>query len=110
MKNKLRLLAAMLIAGGTMFAQSRPFVNNGAAGYGSGSNSFRTAATYQQRDDSGYRANSGYRNNNAFRNDSAYRSDDRGYNNDRRNDRRFDNRFDNRWQTRGRVYVDDCRR
>jgi hypothetical protein len=104
MKTKLRLLAAVLIAGGTMFAQSRPFVNNGAAGYGSGSNSFRTATTYQQRDDNAHR------NNNAFRNDNAYRSDDRGYNNDRRNDRRSDNRFDNRWQTRGRVFVDDCRR
>jgi hypothetical protein len=96
MKSKLRLLAAVLVAGGTMFAaQSRPFVGNGAAGYGSGSTSSRTVS---------------YRNDD--RRVSFDRSDrnDRGFNNDRRDDRRFDNRFDNRWDARSHRYVDDCRR
>ena len=91
MKSKLRLLAAVLVAGGTMFAaQSRPFVSNG-----SGSNNSRTVS---------------YRNDD--RRVSFDRNDrnDRGFNNDRRDDRRFDNRFGNRWDTRTLRYVDDCRR
>jgi hypothetical protein len=113
MKNKLRLFAAVLVAGGTMFAQSRQFVGNSAAGYGSGSNSYWAGSNYNQRN-----------NNNAFRDNNVYRENavrvddrspnlDRSYNNDRfrRDDRRVDYRDRNRWDERRHVNVDDyCRR
>jgi hypothetical protein len=109
MKTKLRLLAAVLIAGGTMFAQSRPFVNNGAGG--SGSHSFRTGTTYNQANNNVFRSESNYRSGNAVR-ENAVRYEDRGrdfHRADNRDRFRDDRRFDNRWETR-RAYVDDCRR
>lgn len=109
MKTKLRLFAAVLIAGGTMFAQSRPFVNNGAGG--SGSNSFRTGATYNQANNNVFRSDNNYRNSNAAR-ENAVRYEDRDRDSHRAGNRdrfRDDRRFDNRGEVR-RVYVDDCRR
>jgi hypothetical protein len=115
MKNKLRLLAAVLIAGGTMFAQSRQFVGNSAAGYGSGSNSHWAGSNYNQQNNNN---NNAFRDNNVYRN-NAVRVDDRrpgfgrSYNNDRfrRDDRGIDYRDRNRWDERRHVVVDDyCRR
>jgi hypothetical protein len=97
MKNKLRLLAVALAAGGTMFAQSRLSIGIGM-GYGPGSysppaysqrwrapvNNYRTAPPYvDQRDDNAYR---------------EYDRDDRG--------RELDRGYDNQYQSRGSERVD----
>lgn len=101
MRNKLRLLAVALVAGGTMFAQSRLSIGIGVGGYGPGSypppaytqrwqapvNNYRTAPPYvDERDYNAYR---------------DYDRDDRG--------REVDRGYDNQYQSRGGEHADGRR-
>lgn len=110
MRTRVRLLAVALVAGGTMFAQSRLSIGIGVGGYGPGScpppaytqqwhapvNNFVTAPRYvDQRDE---------------RADRDHDRDDRG----RERSRGFDNKYQSRGSehadSRGTAYSNDFRR
>ena len=126
MKTKLRLLAVALIAGGTMFAQSRISIGIGVGGYGPGAYPPPAYAQYQPPcPGPGYSWVDGYWTPQGGRNvwsagywrrpvvtvapryvepryDNAYRGHDR--------DRGHDNRNDNRNDNRGNRYSNGFRR
>jgi hypothetical protein len=137
MKTKLRLLAVALIAGGTMFAQSRLSIGVGFGGYGSGAYPPPTYAQYQPPcPGPGYSWVDGYWNSQGGRNvwsdgywrrpvvtvapryvapryDNAYRGNDRGdrdrgHNDPRQN--RGNERRDNHNDNRGNSYSNGFRR
>jgi hypothetical protein len=98
MRNKLRLLAVALVAGGTMFAQSRLSIGVRIGGYGPGS--YRPPAYTQQRHDSvnNYRTPPRYVNQ---RDDNAYRHYDRG---DR--GRELDRGYGDKYQSCGNEHAE----
>jgi hypothetical protein len=120
MKNKLRILAVALVAGGTMFAQPRISVGIGVGGYGPG---YYPPSAYSQyvppcpgpdyvwSDGYWHRPFvSGYRVAPRFiepRNYSSFRGSDRGF--DNRFQNRGGERHDNR-ANRGRGYSNSFRR
>jgi hypothetical protein len=125
MKTKLRLLAVALIAGGTMFAQSRLSIGVGFGGYGPGAYPPPAYAQYQPPcPGPGYSWVDGYWRQPAVtlapryvepRYDNAYRGNDRD---DRDRDRGHDNlsqnrgseRRDNHNDNRGNSYSNTFRR
>jgi hypothetical protein len=114
MKNQLRVLAVALIAGGTMFAQSRLSTGNGAVGYGPGSYPPPAYTQGRQAQVTNYRATAAdqdRRDDRVRESEHAYDSRDRSRVSvrfDNRNDRRDDDR--DRVEYRARTYSRDfCR-
>jgi hypothetical protein len=123
MKTKLRLLAVALIAGGTMFAQSRLSIGVSVGGYGPGAYPPPTYAQYRPPcPGPGYAWVDGYWRRPVVtvapryvepRYDTAYRGNDRddrdrGHNNLSQN--RGNERHDNHNDNRGNSYSNGFRR